>query len=404
MRPMKTPYSVFTRTLFFAALLVGCVSVPLHCAAITTEIDKVNPDASLTSLLHQGTQLRLSGDFAAAKEIETRLIERFDEPVGHIFALNSIVTLLTWDARVTLYDADLLSHASKALDWCESTIKSQPDNALGPYYCGQTHFALSFYHALRGNYYQAGRQGTLCIERLERALIINPKLVDAKMHLGVSYFVADNLPPFVKVFSKLLWFIPTGNSQKSLPYLLEVMQHGQHYQDVARYIYSTLLFDGDEAAKLEAMRNLQHLVKTYPQNVRFHLRLASLFLEQERFEEALETGNAYFALAGSPKNGSEVALLKTWMVRAYMGMHRIDEAETLFAEINPDSTTALPDLPNWSASWLLITNGQLHDLAQRRQEAVSSYRQILEIAGTEHVNELIVDAARLGIKTPFTIK
>ena len=134
----------------------------------------------------KGQRLRLEGDFTAAKQIEAKLISEFDEPIGHTFALNTIVTHLTWDETVTDYDQDLVHHARETLLWCNAELDQNLNDAMAHYYCGQAHFSLSLLHGLRGQYYRSGKHGTSCIDHLEAALAVDPKLVDAKTYLGLS--------------------------------------------------------------------------------------------------------------------------------------------------------------------------------------------------------------------------
>jgi len=355
--------------------------------------------SSMEDLIREGTLFRLQGDFASAKKIESALIRNYEEPVGHVFALNTIITHLTWDDTTTLFDASLVSHANKTLDWCDQILRIDSTNAKANYYCGQAHFALSYYHALNGHYYQAGKHASLCIEHLERALLQEPTLVDAKMHLGVAYYAADNLPPFIKMFSRLLWFVPTGNSKKSLPYLQDVMLHGDQYRDVARYIYSVILLD-DPDFRADSERQLRQLVSRYPRNKRFQLRLISVLLIQQNYIGTLEAANAYLN-NDIPPTEPDLSLAKIWMVRAYLGLNQPDEAANLFSEIEGLFAASKDDLPGWSIAWYLLTSGQLHDLADRRDQAREVYADIISLGESAYVNEVIVDAARAGLLLPY---
>ena len=182
--------NLIIRILIFLSLATSCLTA-------TAEV-------SMHELENQGTLYRLSGDFESASSIERGLIDNFDQPSGHVFALNTIITHLTWDETQIQYDEDLLDHADRTLKWCEPRLDSDTIGAVANYYCGQASFALAYYHGLRGNYIAAGTSGTKSINYLEAALLKDPSLIDAKMHLGVGYFVADNLPPFIKMFSRVI--------------------------------------------------------------------------------------------------------------------------------------------------------------------------------------------------------
>ncbi len=358
-------------------------------------------EADYPALEREGTLLRLQGNFADAEQVEQRLLSEFDTPVGHIFALNTIITHLTWDETDTSYDAALVDHANATINWCEPRLDENPKEALSNYYCGQANFALAYYHGLKGSYYKAGRAGTASIEYLEEALEADPSLVDAKMHLGVSYYVADNLPPFIKMFSRLLWFIPSGNSEKSLPYLRDVIAEGNQYKDVAKYIYATLLLE-DPILRPEAQAQLQTLVSLYPENKRFQLRLISVLMMQDDYEGTLNAVSAYLD-SDTPPIEPDLSLAKIWLVRAYMGLKQVDLANATFAETDKVFEVSADELPGWSVAWHKLTDGQLNDLAHNREQARAIYEEILEIAKSTYVNEVIIEAARAGLLSPYTL-
>jgi len=353
------------------------------------------------ALEQEGTLLRLQGEFEDAALIEQRLLDEYDDPVGHIFALNTIITHLTWDETDGSHDEQLQFHAGEILTWCEARLDSNRRDAKAHYYCGQANFALAYFHGLKASYYKAGRRGTNSIEHLEAALEADPSLVDAKMHLGVSYYVADNLPPFIKMFSRFLWFIPSGNSEKSLPYLRDVIQDGDQYQDVARYIYATLLLE-DPVLRIEAEEQLRTLVTHYPENKRFQLRLISVLMMQEDYEGTLNAVTAYLN-SESPPEKPDLSLAKIWQVRAYMGLKEIELANETFAETDEVFDVSSHELPGWSVAWHKLTDGQLHDLADNREKARAIYEEILEIAKSTYVNEVIIEAARSGLLSPYTL-
>ena len=164
---------------------------------------------STTATLNaEGTYLQLKGNFAGADRVSRQLKQTFPElSIGYTFNLNTLVTKLSWDERQTRFDKEILDDAEKALSICNGRIESNPQDYRAYHHCGQAHFALTYLHALRGRYYRAGTNGSKTIANLEQAIKINPTLTDAKMHLGIAYFYADNLPAFVKAFSRFLWFI-----------------------------------------------------------------------------------------------------------------------------------------------------------------------------------------------------
>lgn len=356
---------------------------------------------SMYALEKEGTLLGLSGDFAAAKKIEDQLIDLYTQPAGHVFALNTIIAHLRWNGTQTKYDKELVEHVARTLEWCEPRIDDEEFGTIANYYCGQANSVLAYHQGLRGNYYQAGRSGTSSIGYLETTLARDPYLVDAKMHLGAAYYVADNLPSFIKLVSKILWFIPSGNSEKGLPYLLDVIEDGDQYRDAARYIYSILLIDTPEL-RSKVSTQLRHLVSHYPANSRFQLRLISLLISMNDYEGTLSIISDF--LDSKKPVEADLSLAKIWKVQAYLGLGETELARSTFNEIEPVFRNPGDELPGWRRTWFILTGGQLHDLANNREQARDAYKEILSIAKNTRVNVVILDAARSGLSDPYQLQ
>ncbi len=359
-------------------------------------------EAIIAALKEEGTLLRLKADYQGANRISERLKLEFpDEGIGYTMSLNTLVTRLSWDDQQTQYDDPILSDAKKTLSLCRAQIKAQPDNHQGYYHCGQAHFALTYLHALRGHYYRAGTNLSNTIENLERTLKLKPDLVDAKMHLGIAYYYADNLPPFVKALSKFLWFIPTGNSDRSLPYIKDVTEKGQFFKDVARFLYSDLLIDGDEGDRQEAKRILGELIAGYPENRRFQFRYISLLGELGEFAESMDSAREFIATERQyNRDQKDIALVRLWTTRGYLGLNDLEGAVNAFSRINPSSVDE--DFPSWGRSWFVLTRAQIQDLQNKRSQALGDYQRVIEMF-SDYASAKVMAAARAGLKAPFML-
>ena len=354
-------------------------------------------ESLINSLKRQGTCLRLEGDFAGANQISRQLKHLFPEQsIGYTFNLNTLVTRLSWDERQTRFDDEILKDAQKTLHICRKQIDSNPGDYLGYYHCGQAHFTLTYLHALRGNYYQAGTNASNTIATLEQALEINPMLIDAKLHLGISYYYADNLPPFVKAVSRFFWFVPTGNSYKSLPYIKEVTEQGEFFRDVAKYLYAFLLSNGSDEQKNTGNQLLEELVATYPGNSRFQLRYIFELEQQGHYERSLDAAVALIITeALYQRDPVDIGLAMLWVTRSFLEMKQVNSALTAFHKIDRQVS-----FPSWGKAWYLLTHAQISDLQEQRSTAESLYRQVINIyAG--YPSSTILDLAREGLKEPF---
>jgi|TARA_B110000240_G_C13483313_1_gene446278 tetratricopeptide (TPR) repeat protein len=346
------------------------------------------------ALKQEGNLMRLQGNYAGAQQVYEQLVTRYPEDaIGYVFNLNTMLTLLTWDRNQTRFDDQIRQDAASTFDICERTISNDVSNYLAYYYCGQAHMTMSYLSAIRGEYYQSGRHANLAIKQLERTLKLNENLVDAKMHLGIAYYHADNLPPFLKALSWFLWFIPTGNAHKSLPYLEATTKHGYFFKDVAKFLYADLLIMEGDLQKASDL--LEPLSRTYPGNSRVRLRYISLLLEQALYEETISVGQQFLS---EQHQDIDKDLVRLWITRAHLARNAVDKARDTFKTINL-KIDQNDDLPPWGLHWLLLTRGQIADLDNRRNDAVQNYQLIID--DDHYVNPVILTMARKGIASPF---
>ncbi len=371
-------------------------------ASISGDISASESDLK-SALKHKGNLLRMQGDYEGASRVQKNLVESYpDDPIGYVFNLNTMAARLSWDRTQTIFDEAIERDAGKTLSLCREAMDQNPDDYSGYYYCGQAHFSLTYLHAVRGNYYRAGYNGNLTIKLLEKSLELNPELVDSKMHLGMAYYYADNLPSYLKVLSRFLWFIPTGASDKSIPYLDQATREGEFFKDVAKYAYVDMLMEQDEAGREKATLLLSELARDYPQNPRFQLRLISLLLDRGLFRQTLDAAGTFLSVWDqNPQSVSDVALVKLWITRTHMALNDITSAKQTFDEIEyqPD---AADWSPAWSAAWYILTNAQLLDLQNSRIKAKQQYKHVLSLRRSGSVHPLVLNAAEQGMKTPYT--
>jgi len=322
---------------------------------------------TIASLKEEGTYLRLRGDFSGADRVSRQLKQSFPgQSIGYTFNLNTLVTKLSWDDRQTRFDKEILYDAKKTLSICNGQIKSNPEDYRAYYHCGQAHFALTYLHALRGKYFRAGTNGSKTIANLEHALKINPTLTDAKMHLGIAYFYADNLPPLVKAFSRFLWFIPTGNSNKSLPYIKEVTEQGEFFRDVAKYLYAGLLAKGNDHDRLISTSLLKELVDSYPENSRFQLRYISQLGEEEHYAQSMEVADVFIATEKQyVRDPVDVDLARLWTTRAFLELNEAKNAVSAFSKIDRQVS-----FPSWGEGLV-----RCHPRPDKRHARTSKRRQ-----------------------------
>ena len=351
-------------------------------------------------LKHKGSLLRLQGDYDGAIRIRNQLVERYpSSAIGYVYSLNTLVSQLAWDESQTRYDAQIRADAESTLDICEPAMTRNPSDYQGYYDCGQAHFAMSYLSVLRGHYYRAGQHVNLTIRLLEKTLELKPELFDAKMHLGICYYRADNLPVYLRAVAWFVWFIPQGNSNKSLPYLEQVIANGDFFRETAKYIYADILTEQGLEGIRKATAIIEKLTVDYPGNRRFRMRYITLLSRQGLSQEAIIAGNDF--LRDNQRFDFDLFDINTvrfWITRAHMSLNNFNEAQDTFRIINDQ----LNDGSIPASCQFLLTRAQLLDLTGHRDEAKSVYLGILEKDVSPDCSEAINMAAEKGLSEPFT--
>ena len=159
------------------------------------------------------------------------------------------------------------------------------------------------------------------------------------------------------------------------------------------------LFLENELTYPEAEDNFRYLSDKFPKNPRFHLQLIFVLLIQEKFEESIFAAKSFLKDADS--NSAEYNLAKVSMIRAQLGNRDLVEAQRNFLQIAPYFSSESSNLPGWSIAWFKLTSAQLNDLTNRRNHAISDYKEIMAISKNTYVFDEIKLAAKAGLKEPY---
>lgn len=334
---------------------------------------------------------RLEGDYDRALAQTDRLKLLSDGyHLGIALDLDTRLTRLSWDSQNTK-DDDILFGLSEALiALCPDKRNQSTPETL--FQCGRGHFGRSYLSALRGNLFDAGSHGSQAIKAFEAALAQDPDLTAVKLPLGMAYFYADHLPSFAKLMAPFLWFIPTGNSDKSLPYIEQVMAEGGPYADAARFIYSDLIMQKAPGQMQQASRELKGLVNRYPSNPRLHLAHISSYAYQNDWHGAY---SAVKRMGVSIQQASPfTAVGKIWeiYILKYLNQPLPNGLQSYIVERSAD------DLPRWAKDWLMLAQGLANDFAGDRKTATALYQQVLN-SGNNFGSGWLLELAAEGLET-----
>ncbi|MGI9590228.1 MAG: hypothetical protein ACR2P8_02580 [Myxococcota bacterium] len=353
----------------------------------------------LEELIRGGLTSSAHGDLAGASRAWQRIREHYPEhPAGPVYEIHTLEARKSLDVQDDRYDAALRAKASEAIALAEAWLSRVPDDPEAHFYAGRAKYALMIVTGMAGEYYRAGTTGERGRKHLERALELEPSLVDAKLPLGSYYYYTSVASRFIRWFS-WLWFVPTGEHDLGLAYVQEVSRDG----DLLRFdadlklvqFYLYLEDRPDLAAPI-----LTRLHARYPENSQIAFEVVELKLLQEDYagavEQALELERGQGTQFG---DATRRAMAKLWRARAELLRGRLDRAEAVLAELEQRPEA----LSSWSTRWLLLTRGHLQDVRGRRAEAIAYYERVIELKSRwDSVRS--VKLARQGLEQPFRLE
>ena len=339
---------------------------------------------------------RLEGNYPQALALCAKLKAiSAGESLGIALELDTQLTALSWDAQKSVATQDMVRQTNRLIKECKPKGKKPTANQL--FLCGRGHFARSYLSAMEGKFYAAGTHGSDAIDAFEAALQQDPGLTDVKLPLGMAYFYADHLPAFVKFMAPLLWFIPTGNSDKSLPYIQTVIATEGPYADAARFIYSDLIAQQAPELMPEAIQTLQGLTKRYPMNPRLHLALISSYAYSDQWRAAYDALGP-LRLNADPDSAFQ-KIGHIWAVYSLKYLKRPipQDVEKAFLAIQPE------DIPAWATDWFTLAQGLVLDFQRNRSGAIEKYQTV--VASENNFNSgWLLDLAKTGLDEPlFTL-
>ena len=323
------------------------------------------------SLEYDILSARLNGDLTLANALSQSLqAKESTQLMGLALEIDNLATDLSWDTGNTQYDARIRTLASTLIEHCKRKFDRVP--AIEAFHCGRGHFALSFLSGVRGSYYQAGVNGTQAIRAFESALERTPDQVAIKLPLGMAYYYADHLPSFVKMVAPLLWFIPSGSSHKSLPYLRDVTEVEGPYQDAALFVLGDLLIQSP-THQGSAWEYFEPLAKRYPANPRIHLALIGGFVVGDDWERAEEAVNTMLAHVPSDKTAHRLLADMWWVYARWHQGKSIGEGATSRLQ-----AATLTEQPQWVQTCFELAQALATEAAGDVKDAIAIYQTISE--------------------------
>jgi tetratricopeptide (TPR) repeat protein len=268
------------------------------------------------------------------------------------------------------------SELQSAMDLAQARLRANQNDT-------QALFAMGISHGLRSNWdflvrrawMDALREATEGRKLHNRITEIDPSNVDARFMQGMHDYVVGNLPFMYKMLGFLAGF--RGDKQQGIRTVELVAQEGERNKVDAEVILC-VLYRREKRYK-EALPLLHDLIQRFPRNYLLWFERAQMYSNLGDKEGALASVNA---IADRKSRGKSGFVRVPWeKIRFQLGTiqfwyNDLDEALESFREVGQSEREL--DLNTEVLTWMRI--GQIHDLRNRRTDAIQAYRKAIAAA------------------------
>jgi tetratricopeptide (TPR) repeat protein len=268
--------------------------------------------------------------------------------------------------------------ADDAIEGAESWTARDPMDAEAWFYLGGAYAVRAQWRVLRQERFAAARDGRRIKESLDRALALDPRLMDAYFGLGLYKYYADVAPSMAKVVRFLL-LLPGGDKEEGMSEMLRARDAGELLQGEADYQLHLIYLWYEQRADL-ALELLETLRARYPANPHFFSQIAEV--HEVYFHDVPASLDAYRALLAAARD-DRVMLPQMAAAQAQLGiakhletLHESDRAIEHLQSV----VEARPDAPFGILSEANLRLGQSYDRLGRHAQAVAAFNAAMAAA------------------------
>jgi len=257
-----------------------------------------------------------------------------------------------------------------ALELCARKLRDDPDNVELLYDQAVARATRSLATGLLDRSWLAALRSAVGARHdNERVLELNRNFADAKLMLGVHYYIVGSLNWTAKAAASLIGL--SGSKQKGLAYLAQAANAGGETAIDARMTLA--LFLRREERYDEAIAIVDQLAPAYPRNFLVALERANLLAASGRGQEAMA---AYRKLLANGKNYSDPRLEQAayGLAEVLRGWHDYAGAAEAFGLVN-----TFPNVDPALQARSALAAGEMYDVLEKRSMALEKYKQVLAL-------------------------
>lgn len=265
---------------------------------------------------------------------------------------------------------------AESLALTERRLAENPNDIEALYVRGVSLGLKSNYDFLvRKAWMDALRSATDSRKLHQRILEIEPSHVDARMIPAIHDYVVGSLPWYIKVIGFLAGF--RGDKQGGIATLERVARDGVRQRDNARFLLAAV-YRRERRAK-DAVPLIEALIRDFPRNYILRMEMVQMYSDLGDKEKGLAVVREIERLKSSGAPGYDrMPWHKLWYTRGTLLFWYLD-LEPALADFRRMVETG-EEMPMHTEQLAWYRVGQTQDMLGRRQEAMTAYRHVIEIA------------------------
>ena len=280
-----------------------------------------------------------------------------------------------------------------SLSLCDAKLKSNERDVKAWYQSGAAHALRSTYFFLvEKSWTEALREASAARKAQERALELDPDLLDARLTLGVYQYVVASLPFYLRAVGFLKGF--HGDRAGGIQQLESVARNGASNSYDAKIVLAILYRREHEPGK--AIPLLQELARRFPGNYLFLFEQVQMYSDLGDKPSALRVLDKIERLQRSQAFGYQtLAPEKIAYVTGNLDFWYRDYESALTQLKRAAMHVDVLDLNSAVMTWLRL--GQIYDLRRDRPDATAAYREAIRTAP----NSEVAAEAKRYLSTPY---
>ena len=301
-----------------------------------------------------------------------------DNPLGYFFRAMVSWWRILIDLADKTHDAEFHARLKQCIEVCDRRLKKDPMDFDAILFKGG---AIGFRGRLYGDreqYIRAARDGLRGLPLLKKSRQLEPTNKDILFGQGLYHYFAEVMPQRHRILRPIMAFLPDGDRVLGLQQLEEVAREGAYARTEAAYFLGQIyrIFEKDNR---EALPYFEELYARYPDNAVFHRYTARLMVELGRWRSGVALYEEYVRRSLADQTGYH----RHGRLEAHYYAGKYAYFERRFPEA-ADHLAATDSLAANSErkrdlAFAVLANlllGQVHDLADRREEAILRYQRV----------------------------